>query len=85
MSRCNSRRKLIWFGHVTRYDSLSKTILQGTSEGGRCRGRHRKCWMGNIKEWTSLPLPELLTQFTQFTQNCSHSGLLQKILEKDLS
>ena len=23
------RRKLAWFGHVTRHDSLSKTILQG--------------------------------------------------------
>ena len=29
------RRKLAWFGHVTRPDSLSKTILQGTMEGGR--------------------------------------------------
>ena len=28
------RRKLAWFGHVTRPDSLSKTILQGTLEGG---------------------------------------------------
>ena len=27
------RRTLAWFGHVTRHDSLSKTILQGTSEG----------------------------------------------------
>ena len=24
------RRKLAWFGHVTRHDSLYKTILQGT-------------------------------------------------------
>ena len=31
------RRKLAWFGHVTRHDSLPKTILQGTSEGGRRR------------------------------------------------
>ena len=44
------RRKLAWFGHVTRPDSLSKTILQGTLEGGRRRGRQRKCWMDNIKE-----------------------------------
>ena len=26
--------KLAWFGHNTRHDSLSKTILQGTLEGG---------------------------------------------------
>ena len=32
------RRKLSWFGNVTRHDSLSKTILQGTVEGGRRRG-----------------------------------------------
>ena len=56
------RRKLAWFGHVTLYDSLSKTILQDTLEGGRCRCRQRKCWMDNIKEWTSLPMPGLLTR-----------------------
>ena len=28
---------------------------------GRRRGRQRKCWMDNVKEWTSLPMPELLT------------------------
>ena len=55
------RRKLAWFGYDTRHDSPSKTILQGTLEGGRRRGRQRKCWMGNIKEWTFLPTPELLT------------------------
>ena len=27
------RRKLAWFGRVTRHDSLSKTIIQGTLEG----------------------------------------------------
>ena len=54
------RRKLAWFGHVTRHVSLSKTILQGTLEGGRRRGRHRQCWMDNIKESKSLPMPGLL-------------------------
>ena len=28
------RRKLTWFGHVINYNSLSKTILQGTMERG---------------------------------------------------
>ena len=54
-----TRPKLAWFGHVTRHDSLSKTILQGTLEGGRRRGQQRQCWMDNIKEWTSLPTPRL--------------------------
>ena len=56
------RRKLAWFGHATRRNSLSKTILQGTLEGGRRRGRQRKCCMDNIKEWTSLPMPKLFTR-----------------------
>ena len=56
------RRNLAWFGHVTRHDSLSEIILQGTLEGGRRRGRERKCWMDNIIEWTSLPMSELLTR-----------------------
>ena len=56
------RQKLAWFGHVTRHDNLSKTILQGTMEGGRHHGCHRKCWMDNVKGWTSLLMPELLTR-----------------------
>ena len=36
------------FSHVTWYNSLYKTILQGTLEGGRHCGQQRKCWM----EWT---------------------------------
>ena len=56
------RQKLAWFRQVTRHNSLSKTILQGTLEGGRCRGRQRKCWMDNIKERTSQPVPDMLTR-----------------------
>ena len=43
------------------YDSLFKTILQGTLEGGRRFGRPRTRWMDNVKEWTSLPMPVRLT------------------------
>ena len=56
------RRKLKWFGHVTRHDSLCKTVMQGTVEGGRSKGRPRKNWMDNIKEWTGLDTPTLLEQ-----------------------
>ena len=56
------RRKLAWFGDVTRHDSLSKTILQGTPVGWRRCGRQRKCWMDNIKQWAPLPMPELFTR-----------------------
>ncbi|GFS18977.1 endonuclease-reverse transcriptase [Elysia marginata] len=54
------RRKLAWFGHVTRHDSLSKTILQGTVEGKRRRGRQKKAWCDNIKEWTGMAMYELV-------------------------
>ena len=51
------RRKLSWLGHVTRHNTLSKTILQGTIEGGRCRGRQRKSWTEDVtKRWTRLDM-----------------------------
>ena len=48
------KRKLQWYGHVTRSNGLSKTIFQGTVEGGRRSGRQRKKWSDNVKEWTGL-------------------------------
>ena len=48
------RRKLQWYGHVSRSLGLAKTILQGTVKGGRRRGRQRKRWEDNIREWTGL-------------------------------
>ena len=39
------RRKLQWYGHVSRSSGL---------EGGRRRGRQRKRWEDNIREWTGL-------------------------------
>ena len=48
------KRKLEWYGHVTRPSGLAKTILQGTVQGRRRRGRQRKRWEDNIKEWTGL-------------------------------
>ena len=48
------RRKLKWYGHVTRSSGLAMTILQGTVQGGRRRGRQRKRWEDNIKEWAGL-------------------------------
>ncbi|GFS01436.1 endonuclease-reverse transcriptase [Elysia marginata] len=54
------RHKLAWFGHVTRHDSLSKTILQGTVEGKHTRGRQKKAWCDNIKGWTGMAMYELV-------------------------
>ena len=48
------RRKLQWYGHVSRSSGLAKTILQGIVIGGRRQGRQRKRWEDNIREWTGL-------------------------------
>ena len=46
------RRRLQWYGHVSRSSGLAKTILQGTVKRGRRRGRQRERWEDNNKEWT---------------------------------
>ena len=46
------RRKLQWYGHVSRSSGLAKTILQGTVKERRKQGRQRKRWEDNIREWT---------------------------------
>ena len=48
------RRKLQWYGHVSRSSGLANAILQGTVKGGRRQGRQRKRWEDNIREWTGL-------------------------------
>ena len=48
------KRKLRWFGYVSRSSGLAKTILQGTVKGKRKRGRQKKRWEDNIKEWTGM-------------------------------
>ena len=48
------RRKLQWYGHVSRSSGLAKTILQGTVKGGRRQGGQRKRWEDNIRGWTGL-------------------------------
>ena len=48
------RRKLQWYGHVSRSSGLAKTILQGTVKGGRRQGRQRKRWEDNIRELRGL-------------------------------
>ena len=47
------KRKLRWFGHVSRSFGSAKTILQGTVKGKK-RGRQKKRWEDNIKVWTGM-------------------------------
>ena len=44
------RRKLQWYGHVSRSSGLAKTILQRTVKGGRRQGRQKKSWEDKIRE-----------------------------------
>ena len=48
------RRKLLWYGHVSRSTGLAETILRGTVKRGRRQGRQRKRCEDNIGEWTGL-------------------------------
>ena len=48
------KRKLRWFGHVSRSSGLAKTILQGTVKGQRKRGKQKKRWEDNLKEWAGI-------------------------------
>ena len=48
------RRKLQWYGHISRSSGPAKTILQGTVKVGRRKGRQRKRWEDNKREWTDL-------------------------------
>ena len=45
-----------------RNNHFEQSYPSGHLVRGRRRGRQRKCWIGNIKEWTFLPMPELLTR-----------------------
>ena len=49
------RRKLKWYGHVSRSSGLAKTFLQGTVKGGRRQGGQRKRW--ETVSYTHLTLP----------------------------
>ena len=46
------KRKLRWYGHISRSSDMAKTILQGTVKGARRRERQKR-WEDN-KEWTGM-------------------------------
>ena len=45
-------RKLKYFGHISRHNSMQTTLLNSRVDGKRGRGRLRTSWTSNIKEWT---------------------------------
>ena len=48
------KRKLRWYGHISRSSGMAKEIPQGTLKGARRRGRQKKRWKDNIKEWMGM-------------------------------
>ena len=69
------RRKLQWYGHVSRSSGLAKIILQGTVKGGRRQGRQRKGWEDNIREWAGL-------QFCKFQRAVENREKWRKLVAK---
>ena len=51
-------RKMCFFGHVKRHDTIIKEILEGKVEGRRGRGRPRAVWTDNIRSWADCSLAE---------------------------
>ena len=55
------KRKLRWYGLISRSSGMAKTILPGTVKGARRRGRQKKRWEDNIKEWTRMGFGDSMT------------------------
>ena len=51
-------RKIRYFGHTKRHNSIQKQILEGCVEGRRTRGRPARTWIDDIKSWTGLTAAE---------------------------
>ena len=54
------KRKLRWYGHISRSSGMAKTLLQGTVKGARRRGGQKKRWEDNIKEWMGMGFEDSL-------------------------
>ena len=42
------RRKLSYYGHVRRHETIQKQILEGKIAGKKTRGKPRTSWIGNV-------------------------------------
>ena len=71
------RRKLQWYGHVSRSSGLAKTILQSTMKGGRRQERQRKRWEDNIREGTGL-------EFGKSQRTVENGGKWRKLVANHL-
>ena len=52
-------RKLSYFGHLKRHDSLERQILEARLEGKRRKGRPTRRWTEDIKKWLPMSPTEV--------------------------
>ena len=52
------QRKLKYFGHIKRHNSIEKTILEGHMPGCHSRGRPRRRWTQDIKDCLHMTAAE---------------------------
>ena len=71
-------RKMSFFGHVKRHDTILKQIIEGKMNGKRGRGRPRASWADNIKQWTNCSMNEC-------TKMAKDRGLWHTISQQPLS
>ena len=53
-------RKMKYFGHVTRHDSLEKDVMLGPMPGLRWQGGQRRQWLDDLCDWTDMSLMQLV-------------------------
>ena len=51
-------RKLSYFGHLKRHDSLERHILEARLEGKRRKGRPTRRWTEDIRKWLPMSATE---------------------------
>ena len=49
-------RKIRYFGHIRRHNTISKTVMEGKIEGNRPQGRARKCCRDTIRDCTGAKM-----------------------------
>ena len=73
------KRKLRWFGYVSRSSGLGKTILQGTKKRKKKKKQTEEGWEDNIKEWTGMDFASLTRaaeNWTRWKRDCANSSVV---------
>ncbi|KAG1674653.1 hypothetical protein GQR58_015022 [Nymphon striatum] len=64
------KRKLNYFGHIKRHETIQRNTLEGKVEGKRARGRQRLKWEDSIKGWTKSSMKECDSLAGQTVEEC---------------